>query len=97
MAHAHLGEQIEQTLGRGGSGGLLLPTRRNRPGHSKLQAVLPGRCRKLGVDPFLVVNGDVFCDVDFAAFARHACPRLGRICCWSITRRTTAAATFVAW
>ncbi len=75
--HAHLGEQIEQTLGRGAQWGLTIAYSPEPPGALETAGGIARALPQLGADPFLVVNGDVFCDVDFAAFARHACPPAG--------------------
>ena len=75
--HAHLGEKIEQTLGRGAQWGLTIAYSPEPPGALETAGGIARALPQLGVDPFLVVNGDVFCDVDFAAFARHACPPAG--------------------
>ncbi len=62
--HAHLGEQIEQALGDGGRWGLEIR-------YSAEEQALEtggGICKAmslLGDGPFLVVNGDVFTDLDF--------------------------------
>ncbi len=64
--HAHLGGMIEEALGDGGGFGL-----RIRYSAETTALETAGGIRKalplLGDEPFLVVNGDVFCDVDFAA------------------------------
>ena len=64
--HAHLGEQIEAALGKGWRYGVNI---RYSPEATALETA--GGIRKalplLGDAPFLVVNGDVFCDADFAA------------------------------
>lgn len=63
--HAHLGAQIEQALGDGSrygaricysSEGIALETA------GGIAFAMP----LLGTDPFVVVNGDIFCDYDFA-------------------------------
>ena len=66
--HAHLGEQIEQTLGDGSSLGVsilysLEGTALETGGG--IARALP----LLGEQPFLVVNGDVWTDVDYTALA----------------------------
>ena len=75
--HAHLGEKIEQTLGRGAQWGLTIAYSPEPPGALETAGGIARALPRLGDAPFLVVNGDVFCDVDFAAFARHACPPAG--------------------
>ena len=67
--HAHLGERIESTLGDGCRYGLEI---RYSAETSALETA--GGIRKalplLGDGPFLVINGDVHCDVDLAALRR---------------------------
>lgn len=65
--HAHLGEQIEQYLGDG----RLLGCQIHYSAEGQGQALETGggifkALPLLGEQPFLVVNGDVWCDVDFA-------------------------------
>ncbi|NKN33724.1 N-acetylmuramate alpha-1-phosphate uridylyltransferase MurU [Marichromatium bheemlicum] len=61
--HAHLGEQIEQALGDGHRFGVEI---RYSPEETALET--GGGIRRalplLGDDPFLVVNGDVWCDLE---------------------------------
>ena len=71
--HAHLGEQIEQALGAGSRWGLRIRYSAEGQGHALetgggIFKALP----LLGDDPFLVVNGDVWCDVDFSALVFKA-------------------------
>lgn len=63
--HAHLGEQIESTLGSGGSFGLHI---QYSPEKTALETAggIANALPLLGENPFLVVNGDVFCEIDFA-------------------------------
>ena len=63
--HAHLGQQIEQALGDGSAWGV------NIAYSAEGQALetaggIAYALHLLGKQPFLVVNGDVFCDCDFA-------------------------------
>jgi MurNAc alpha-1-phosphate uridylyltransferase len=63
--HAHLGEQIEAALGDGARFGLAIrysPEGRALETGGGIFRALP----LLGDDPFLVVNGDVWSDLDFA-------------------------------
>lgn len=63
--HAHLGELIERTLGDGSRWGLRLhysPEAQALETAGGIAKALP----LLGDDPFLVVNGDVFTDLDFS-------------------------------
>jgi len=69
--HAHLGHMIEAALGDGGAYGA-------RIAYSAEATALEtagGICTALpllGAEPFLVINGDVFCDVDLPALAAAA-------------------------
>ncbi|NLD67730.1 MAG: nucleotidyltransferase family protein [Limnobacter sp.] len=72
--HAHLGPMIEQALGDGSRWGLRLsysPEQRALETAGGIARALP----RLGPGPFLVVNGDVFCDYPFAR-ARDIAQRL---------------------
>ena len=64
--HAHLGEQIEQVLGDGSVWGLNV---QYSPETSALETAggIANALPLLGDAPFLVVNGDVFTEVDFGA------------------------------
>jgi MurNAc alpha-1-phosphate uridylyltransferase len=63
--HAHLGQQIETTLGDGRQFGVSI---QYSPEAEALETAggIANALPLLGDDPFLVVNGDVFCDYDFA-------------------------------
>lgn len=63
--HAHLGEQIEAALGSGAPWGLQI---RYSPEKIALETAggIANALPLLGEKPFLVVNGDVFCEIDFA-------------------------------
>jgi MurNAc alpha-1-phosphate uridylyltransferase len=63
--HAHLGEMIEARLGDGSAWGLQIrysPEERALETGGGIYRALP----LLGEAPFLVVNGDVWCDLDFS-------------------------------
>jgi len=65
--HAHLGEQIEQLLGDGRRWGIHI--RYSREGEGQALETGGGIFKALpllGERPFLVVNGDIWCDCDFA-------------------------------
>lgn len=68
--HAHLGEQIEQALGDGSQWALHI---QYSPEKIALETAggIANALPLLGDKPFLVVNGDVFTDIDFA----HLAPR----------------------
>lgn len=66
--HAHLGEQIEQTLGSGERYGVIIQYSAEGQGQALetgggIYKALP----LLGNDPFIVVNGDVWTDYPFAS------------------------------
>ena len=66
--HAHLGEQIEQALGDGSSLGVSItysPEDTALETGGGIARALP----LLGEQPFLVVNGDVWTDIDYSALA----------------------------
>ncbi len=64
--HAHLGQMIEDTLGDGAAFGVRIAY---SPEGTALETAggIARALPLLGNAPFLVVNGDVFCDTDFAA------------------------------
>jgi len=68
--HAHLGQQIEQRLGDGSAWGVRI--RYSVEGEGRALETGGGIFKALpllGEGPFLVVNGDIWCDVDFANLA----------------------------
>jgi N-acetyl-alpha-D-muramate 1-phosphate uridylyltransferase len=68
--HAHLGQMIEAALGDGTRFGVRIrysPETQALGTAGGIAKALP----LLGGDPFVVVNGDVFCDFDFGALARR--------------------------
>jgi MurNAc alpha-1-phosphate uridylyltransferase len=69
--HAHLGTRIEAVLGDGRQFGVAI-----RYSHETEALETAGGIAKalplLGVEPFMVVNGDVFCDFDFSTLAARA-------------------------
>lgn len=69
--HAHLGRMIEDALGDGTRFGVRI---RYSPEGSALETAggIARALPLLGDAPFLVVNGDVFCDADFAGLRRAA-------------------------
>ena len=66
--HAHLGSLIEQTLGDGSQWGLHIQYSPEPPGALETAGGIATALPLLGNEPFLVVNGDVYCDVDFGRF-----------------------------
>ncbi len=69
--HAHLGARIETRLGDGSAFGLHIAY---SPENTALETA--GGIRKalplLGEAPFIVINGDIFCDIDFGALREHS-------------------------
>ncbi|MDP2880442.1 MAG: nucleotidyltransferase family protein [Azonexus sp.] len=68
--HAHLGSLIEQTLGDGSQWGLKIQYSPEPPGALETAGGIATALALLGDEPFLVVNGDVYCDFDFGRFFR---------------------------
>lgn len=67
---AHLGAQIETALGDGGRFGARItysPEASALETAGGISLALP----RLGTAPFLVVNGDVYCDIDYRALVAH--------------------------
>lgn len=60
--HAHLGEQIPVALGEGSAWGLNISYSPEPPGALETAGGIARALPLLGNAPFLVVNGDVFCD-----------------------------------
>ena len=75
--HAHLGRQIEAALGDGSEWGVHI---RYSPEVSALETAggIANALPLLGDEPFLVVNGDVFTDVDFSSLKLQA-PNLAHL------------------
>ncbi|WP_263770631.1 N-acetylmuramate alpha-1-phosphate uridylyltransferase MurU [Propionivibrio soli] len=65
MNHAHLGEQIEAALGDGRQFGLAIRYSAEPPGALETAGGIAKALPLLDDEPFLVVNGDVWCDWDF--------------------------------
>ena len=63
--HAHLGDQIEAALGDGSAFGLSIRYSPEPPGALETAGGIAHALPLLGDAPFLVVNGDVWCDWDF--------------------------------
>ncbi len=72
--HAHLGAQIEAALGDGSQWGLRIAYSPEPPGALETAGGIAQALPLLGDQPFLVVNGDVWCDWDFNR-ARHLADR----------------------
>jgi MurNAc alpha-1-phosphate uridylyltransferase len=73
--HAHLGHLIEETLGSGREWGVNIDYSREGEALETaggIATALP----LLGDVPFLVVNGDVYCELDYATFCARALTRI---------------------
>lgn len=64
--HAHLGDQIEAMLGDGDAWGVRIQYSAEPQGALETAGGIANALPLLGAEPFLVVNGDIFCDWDFA-------------------------------
>ena len=60
--HAHLGDQIESLLGDGSAWGLRIAYSPEPAGALETAGGIANALPLLGDDPFLVINGDIFCD-----------------------------------
>ncbi|CAG0971975.1 N-acetyl-alpha-D-muramate 1-phosphate uridylyltransferase [Rhodocyclaceae bacterium] len=67
--HAHLGDQIEALLDDGAAWGLSIRYSEEPPGALETAGGIANALPLLGDAPFLVVNGDIWCDYDFAGAA----------------------------
>jgi MurNAc alpha-1-phosphate uridylyltransferase len=76
--HAHLGDQIKALLGDGAAWSLHIDYSAEPPGALETAGGIANALPLLGSDPFLVVNGDIFCDWDFARALRLA-PELAHL------------------
>jgi MurNAc alpha-1-phosphate uridylyltransferase len=63
--HAHLGKQIETALGNGSRWGVAIRYSAERPALETGGGIFKAM-GLLGPDPFVVVNGDIWTDVDFS-------------------------------
>lgn len=70
--HAHLGHMLEAALGDGGAFGVYIRWSPEPPGALETAGGIRQAMQFLGDDPFLVINGDVFCDADLASLATIA-------------------------
>lgn len=75
---AHLGDQIEQTLGDGKAHGVRIQYSRETHGALETAGGIAHALPLLGDAPFLVVNGDLACDYPFARL-RHTPPGLAHL------------------
>lgn len=77
--HAHLGEQIPAALGDGSAWGLDIRYSPEPPGALETAGGIVRALPLLGHEPFLVVNGDIFCDWDPAALTLDMQERLAHL------------------
>ncbi len=63
--HAHLGEKLEAALGDGSRWGVRIAWSPEPPGALETAGGIAQALPLLGDRPFLVVNGDIWCDWDF--------------------------------
>jgi len=62
--HAHLGDQIEALLDDGSAWGVAIRYSAEPPGALETAGGIANALPLLGGEPFLVVNGDIWCDWD---------------------------------
>jgi MurNAc alpha-1-phosphate uridylyltransferase len=69
--HAHLGHKIERALGDGRPFGVTI---RYSPEVEALETAggIANALPLLGSEPFIVVNGDIYCDYDFSSLRRRS-------------------------
>ncbi|MBI3223151.1 MAG: nucleotidyltransferase family protein [Nitrosomonadales bacterium] len=70
--HAHLGAQIENTLGDGSRYGVRIRYSPEHPSALETAGGIAHALHLLGGEPFAVINGDIFCDYDFALLPKQA-------------------------
>lgn len=70
--HAHLGAQIENALGDGSRYGAHIRYSPEHPSALETAGGIAHALHLLGSQPFAVVNGDIYCDYDFAQLPAHA-------------------------
>lgn len=73
--HAHLGAQIEHALGQGQAWGVRIEYSREGEALETAGGIAQA-LPLLGDAPFLVVNGDVYCEFDYAPFWARALTRM---------------------
>jgi MurNAc alpha-1-phosphate uridylyltransferase len=70
--HAHLGHKLVQALGDGSAFGASIRWSAEPEGALETAGGIAHALPLLGDAPFIVINGDTWCDPDFAALARAA-------------------------
>jgi len=69
--HAHLGRQIEEALGDGRDWDLHITYSPEPPGALETAGGIVQALPRLGHEPFLVINGDVYCDWEVSRALTH--------------------------
>lgn len=77
--HAHLGDQIEALLDDGSAWGLSIRYSEEPPGALETAGGIANALHLLGDAPFLVINGDIWCDLDLAALPALAAHDLAHL------------------
>ncbi len=72
--HAHLGDQIEALLGDGDAWGVTIQYSAEPAGALETAGGIANALPLLGDEPFLVINGDIYCDWDVAPAATLLAP-----------------------
>ncbi len=70
--HAHLGQQIEEMLDDGRRFGVRIRYSPERPAALETAGGIAHALHLLGDEPFAVVNGDIYCEYDFARLNTYA-------------------------
>lgn len=70
--HAHLGSQIEDALGDGNQFGVFIRYSPEHPAALETAGGIAHALHLLGEEVFAVVNGDIWCDYDFALLPKRA-------------------------
>jgi MurNAc alpha-1-phosphate uridylyltransferase len=70
--HAHLGHMLEAALGDGSAFGVHIQWSPEPPGALETAGGIRQAMQFLGDAPFIVVNGDIFCDADLKALVEIA-------------------------
>jgi MurNAc alpha-1-phosphate uridylyltransferase len=77
--HAHLPDQIEGLLDDGSAWGVAIRYAAEPPGALETAGGIANALPLLGHDAFLVVNGDIWCDLDFATLPKLAAHDLAHL------------------